>query len=76
MFSASCAYLGAGAGWTQGAAQGMRFVVPAQVDMQLTRPQERDAPLPEHWRLFVDPDAVSRVRDRLGLTRAEKKEKK
>jgi hypothetical protein len=62
-------------GWAEGAIQAMHFVVPAQVNFQLTRPLARNEEIPSDWRVFVDKDTVNRVRDRLGLNRGEKKEK-
>jgi hypothetical protein len=75
------------AGCTEGAVQGMHILLPSQVNFQLTRPisrEEREAlrqeasQLPSErvlWRIFVDEDAANRARDRLGLNRAERKEK-
>ena len=63
-------------GWTQGALQGMHFVYPAQVEFQLTGYISRDTPAPPNWRTFVEPETANRVRDRLGLNRSEKTEKK
>jgi hypothetical protein len=63
------------AGWTQAAVPGMHVVTPAQVNLQLVRPFPRGAFLNPRWKTFVDEDTVTRVRERLGLTR-QKVEKK
>lgn len=63
-------------GITGGPMPSLQVVTPTQVYYQLTRHLTRGDPLPKSWRTFVDEDTVSRVRDRLGLNRAEKTEKK
>lgn len=64
------------AAWTQPTIQGLHILTPVQFYGQLTRTIPRDTAVSERWRTFVDADTANRVRDRLGLNRAEKTEKK
>lgn len=64
------------AAWTQPAVQAFHVISPLQFYGQLTRTLQRDMPLPDNWRTIVDADTANRVRDRLGLNRAERTDKK